>query len=258
MSNGTKIKVHKTENFTVMSNNHFKEKKMSLKAKGKLSLMLSLPDDWDYSIKGLISLSLDNSTSVKSALVELKKFGYLEVKKEREKGRFVYTYNVYEIPKNVPPDTGFLAMEKPPLEFLALENLCLYKDTKDKILNNKILNNKSEKKIKKENANISDIELYELGTITLKENFEKLLDFETERKELEEGRFRESRVFKWKRHKKLNEWIDKRKVESNKDIPDVLVTNNIRYVLDWESNAKRDIKDYLGTLRTFINRAIVN
>ena len=50
------IRVEKTKNYTVMSNYHFKEKNMSLKAKGLLSLMLSLPDNWDYSIAGLVAI----------------------------------------------------------------------------------------------------------------------------------------------------------------------------------------------------------
>ena len=53
------IRVERTKNFTVMSNHHFKNKKLSLKAKGLLSLMLSLPDDWNYSMKGLATLSKD-------------------------------------------------------------------------------------------------------------------------------------------------------------------------------------------------------
>ena len=48
------IRVEKTKNYTVMGNYHFKEKKMSLKSKGLLSLMLSLPNNWDYSIAGLV------------------------------------------------------------------------------------------------------------------------------------------------------------------------------------------------------------
>ena len=70
------IRVHKTANYTVMSNNHFKEKQMSLKAKGLLSLMLSLPDDWNYSVSGLVKLSKDGKDSVMSALAELETFGY--------------------------------------------------------------------------------------------------------------------------------------------------------------------------------------
>ena len=72
------IRIHKNSNFTVMSNYHFKEKKMSLKAKGLLSLMLSLPDDWNYSVSGLVTLSKDGKDSVMSALGELETFGYLE------------------------------------------------------------------------------------------------------------------------------------------------------------------------------------
>ena len=71
------MRVHKNANFTVMSNYHFREKKMSLKAKGLLSLMLSLPNDWDYSIAGLATLSKDGKDSVMSALKELEQFGYL-------------------------------------------------------------------------------------------------------------------------------------------------------------------------------------
>lgn len=70
----TVIRVHKTANYTVMSNHHFKEKSMSLKAKGLLSLMLSLPDDWNYSISGLVKLSKDGKDGVMSALSELEEF----------------------------------------------------------------------------------------------------------------------------------------------------------------------------------------
>jgi hypothetical protein len=103
----TIMRVNKTNNFTVMSNFHFKEKKMSLKAKGLLSLMLSLPDSWDYSISGLTTLSKDGKDSVMSALAELEKFGYLT--RERiinEKGQFAgVEYNIYEEPQPKKPVT---------------------------------------------------------------------------------------------------------------------------------------------------------
>lgn len=84
-----------------MSNHHFKEKKMSLKAKGLLSLMLSLPDDWDYSISGLATLSKDGKDSIMSALAELEKFGYLtRTRLTNEKGQFAgVEYNIFEIPQ---------------------------------------------------------------------------------------------------------------------------------------------------------------
>lgn len=99
------VRVHKTQNFTVMSNYHFKERKMSLKAKGLLSLMLSLPDDWNYSISGLVSLSKDGKDSVMSTLAELEKFGYLKRDRTTDsKGRFSgVEYNIYEQPQPKEP-----------------------------------------------------------------------------------------------------------------------------------------------------------
>lgn len=99
------FRINKTQNYTVMSNHHFKEKKMSLKAKGLLSLMLSLPDDWDYSISGLASLSKDGKDSIMSALAELEKFGYLTRKQlVNEKGRFAgVEYNIFEVPQPKEP-----------------------------------------------------------------------------------------------------------------------------------------------------------
>ena len=99
------VRIHKTNNFTVMSNFHFKEKKMSLKAKGLLSLMLSLPDDWNYSISGLVTLSKDGKDSVMSALAELEEFGYLiRNRTTNSKGQFSgIEYHIYEQPQEENP-----------------------------------------------------------------------------------------------------------------------------------------------------------
>ena len=98
------MRVHKTANFTVMSNYHFKEKKMSLKAKGLLSLMLSLPEDWDYSVAGLTKLSKDGKDGVMTALGELEKFGYLtRTRLVNDKGQFDgIEYNIFEQPQEKP------------------------------------------------------------------------------------------------------------------------------------------------------------
>lgn len=95
------IRIHKTKNFTVMSNHHFKERGLSLKAKGLLSLMLSLPDDWNYSIAGLVKLSKDGKDSVMTALAELEKFGYLtRTQMTNDKGQFSgIEYNIFEEPQ---------------------------------------------------------------------------------------------------------------------------------------------------------------
>lgn len=99
------FRIHKTDNYTVMSNTHFKEKEMSLKAKGLLSLMLSLPDTWNYSVTGLVKLSKDGKDSVMSALGELENFGYLtRTQVVNDKGQFAgIEYNIFEEPQAEKP-----------------------------------------------------------------------------------------------------------------------------------------------------------
>lgn len=96
------FRVHKNDNYTVLSNYHFKERGMSLKAKGLLSLMLSLPEGWDYSAAGLVTLSKDGKDSVNAALKELEKFGYLRrTQAIDEGGKFSgYNYEIYEQPSD--------------------------------------------------------------------------------------------------------------------------------------------------------------
>ncbi len=112
------FRINKTNNFTIMSNRHFKEKKMSLKAKGLLSLMLSLPDDWDYSIAGLATLSKDGKDSVMSALAELEKFGYLtRTRLVNDKGQFAgVEYNIYENPVAAEPNEDIENAAEPDAE----------------------------------------------------------------------------------------------------------------------------------------------
>ena len=109
------VRVNKNTNFTVMSNYHFKEKKMSLKAKGLLSLMLSLPDDWNYSVTGLVKLSKDGKDSVMAGLKELENFGFLiRTRMTDEKGRFDgYEYNIFEEPQGIDPNAENPNSDKP-------------------------------------------------------------------------------------------------------------------------------------------------
>lgn len=136
----SKIRVHKNGNFTVMSNFHFREKKMSLKAKGLLSLMLSLPDTWNYSVSGLVTLSKDGKDSVMSALAELELFGYL--RRERlvnDKGQFAgIEYNIYEEPQPENPIAEKPTEEKTNEEKPIAENAHLLNTYTIKELNNKI------------------------------------------------------------------------------------------------------------------------
>lgn len=141
------FRVEKTNNYTVMSNYHFREKDMSLKAKGLLSLMLSLPEQWDYSIIGLVKICKENETSIKSALEELKEFGYLEVVKylpnQTESGRIEYEYIVYEQPKHNEKQEG----KKQGVENLGVEFLGVENPTQ---LNTNILNTNNKKENTKE------------------------------------------------------------------------------------------------------------
>lgn len=94
------FRVEKTKDFTVMCNHHLRNVKLSLKAKGLLSLMLSLPEDWDYTTKGLACICRDGVDSIASALKELEKHGYLTRQRVRfENGRLGdIEYTIHEKP----------------------------------------------------------------------------------------------------------------------------------------------------------------
>ena len=95
----TIFRVEKNQNYTVMSNHHLRNTELSLKAKGLLSLILSLPPSWNYSLAGLCAICKESQTAMRSALKELEKNGYLvRNRKKNELGHFVYEYIVYEIP----------------------------------------------------------------------------------------------------------------------------------------------------------------
>ena len=123
------VRVNKNSNYTVMSNQHLRDRRLSLKAKGLLSVVLSLPKEWDYSIAGLASISKECETSIKSALGELKANGYLEIIKrmpnETQTGRFEYEYNFYE--ESQKQEGKKQGVEILPVEILSVENLPLNK-----------------------------------------------------------------------------------------------------------------------------------
>ena len=94
------MRIHKNRNYTVISNVHLRDKRISLKAKGLLTLMLSLPDDWDYSVDGLTTICKENRTAIQSALKELETCRYLKRTKERNhKGQFECIYEIFEVPQ---------------------------------------------------------------------------------------------------------------------------------------------------------------
>lgn len=101
------IRVEKDTNFSVLSNVPIRDIRLSWKARGLLLFMLSLPDAWDYSVTGLESLAPDGRDSIRAALKELEKYGYLTRTRRRgERGRFAQAdYVLVENP--VSPITDF-------------------------------------------------------------------------------------------------------------------------------------------------------
>ena len=109
------FRVEKTKDFTVMSNHHLRNGKLSLKAKGLLSLMLSLPEDWDYTTKGLACICKDGVDSIGSALKELEQHGYLTRRRIRfENGRLGdIEYMIHEKPVSGEPEGDSPERENP-------------------------------------------------------------------------------------------------------------------------------------------------
>lgn len=98
------FRVEKIKNYTVMSNHHLRDKSLSLKAKGLLSLMLSLPEDWDYTTKGLARICRDGVDSIRSAVQELEQRGYVVRNRVRNgKGQLgEMEYTIFEQPQAAP------------------------------------------------------------------------------------------------------------------------------------------------------------
>jgi hypothetical protein len=95
----TVLRVEKNRDYTVMSNQFLRNKQLSMKAKGLLAVCLSLPDDWDYSINGLVAICKESITAVRNAMKELEAHGYMKINKlQNEKGHFQYEYVIYETP----------------------------------------------------------------------------------------------------------------------------------------------------------------
>ena len=127
------FRVERNTGYTVMSNHHLRNKELSLKAKGLLSQMLSLPEDWDYTLKGLSHINREKIDAIREAVKELEKAGYIVRSRERdEKGRLRGAdYIIYEQPQ--PPDQQPPGDGQPPtLDLPTLENPTLENPTQEK------------------------------------------------------------------------------------------------------------------------------
>ena len=127
------FRVEKNKGYTVMSNHHLRNHTLSLKAKGLLSQMLSLPDDWDYTLQGLAQINKESIDAIREAVRELERAGYIKRSRERdERGCLRGTvYTIYEQPHAEPtpekpmqalPTLDHPTLEKPMLDKPTLEN----------------------------------------------------------------------------------------------------------------------------------------
>ena len=118
------FRVEKTRDYTVMANHHLKNRDLTLKAKGLLSVMLSLPEDWDYTLKGLSRINREGVDAIREAVKELERAGYVERSRNKnEKGQFSDTeYVIYEQPRRPFAETEEPASEKPILENPTLDH----------------------------------------------------------------------------------------------------------------------------------------
>ena len=165
--------VEKTKGYTVMSNHHLRNHTLSLKAKGLLSQMLSLPDDWDYTLQGLAQINKESIDAIREAVRELERAGYIKRSRERdERGCLRGTvYTIYEQPHAEPtpeeptqekpaldnPTLEKPALDNPTLEKPALDNPTLEKPMLDKptLENPTQLNTESTKKRKRQSKDLS-------------------------------------------------------------------------------------------------------
>ena len=117
------FRVERNKGYTVMSNHHLRNKDLTLKAKGLLSQMLSLPEDWDYTLKGLVLINREKIDAIRQAIRELEQAGYIVRSRERdERGRLRGAdYVIYEQPQT-PPALDLPTLEDPTQEKPTLEN----------------------------------------------------------------------------------------------------------------------------------------
>lgn len=161
------IRVNKTKDYTVMANYHFRDKNLSLKAKGLLSMMLSLPDGWGYSVEGLVKLSADGRESIMATLKELEKFHYLKRSQARDNSGKLgeAIYDIFE-----QPSSGFPTTAKPTTEKPSSENPTLLNTNR---LNTKVLNTDNKKVSKAQSKPV--------------ENFDSIIQKSTESTELRDA-----------------------------------------------------------------------
>ena len=129
------FRVERNKGYTVMSNHHLRNRELSLKAKGLLSQMLSLPEDWDYTLAGLSYINRESIDAIRTAVWELEKAGYIRRNQSRDdKGKMAeMVYTIYEQPVLENPTSGEPVLENPTSDNPVSENpMQLNKDIQTK------------------------------------------------------------------------------------------------------------------------------
>ena len=237
------IRVIKNRNYTVMSNTHLKDKRLSLKAIGLLSVVLGLPEDWHYTVNGLVGIVKDGKDSVESAIKELKKNGYLRVEKiypNANSNRIQYQYTFFENPQEVdfqPLENQ--GIEKQSVETQVLENPYTYKDT-NKPNTNKLNTNKQSKHKYGEYSHVllTDKEhthLLDLYGDSLNEHI-KILD-----------EYIETSGKKYKNHSLvIQKWVHDEWMKRNKDKP---ITLDSKFYAEQNTKTDKEVQDEFNRLR---------
>ena len=163
------MRVEKNSNYTVMANYHLRDKGISLKAKGLLSVMLSLPAEWDYTLAGLAHISKEGVDAIGTAVKELEYAGYVvRTRRRNEAGQLLDTeYTIYEFPQNKKTEEANANKhkpapvtpipEKPILENPVLDNPVQAIPSLEKPIREKAVQlNTEEKKKKEKNTDISN------------------------------------------------------------------------------------------------------
>ena len=182
------IKTKKEKNFTVLDNTFIKDTRLSWKAKGLMTYLLSLPDDWTIHLSEIEQHATDGKSALRSAINELKEFGYLKAEQKRENNRFAeMVYIIIENPDS--PLTDFQQTENLQTENLNSENQTLQNTNNDKVLNKQSTDNNIPKEKKHKNGTyqnvlLSDSELMKLCETLGPDKAKAVIDNFSELKEM--------------------------------------------------------------------------
>ena len=231
-----------------MSNTHLKDKRLSLKAIGLLSVVLSLPDDWHYTVNGLVGIVKDGERAVNGALSELKENGYLRIEKlypnKDGRSKIEYQYIFSETPQdlqNVPleQDIQNVGLHNVGLQDVGLQNVGTYKYTNKPNTNNKNTNKQSKHKYGEfQHVLLTDKEhthLIELYGDSLDEHI-KILD-----------EYIETSGKKYKNHSLvIRKWVHDEWMKRNKDKP---ITLDSKFYAQESKKTDKEVQDEFNRIR---------